>query len=477
METLLRRVDAVVVHSDDQAAPRRLPRRRPRARARPAAAPPRRPARAPARDHDGPPPAALARHRARLQGRRPPRRRPARRPRPPAHRRRRAVGGCRPPGPRARRGPAARGPGRGAPRVRARRPDRRAHGPPRRRRPDLPVGHRLAERPPRAAATGVPVLASAVGTFPEQVRDGVDGLLVPPSDREALVAALRRLAEPGCVEPLRAEVRPPDLSGPWANYVGGIEALAAAPVEVGAGAARPCRSAPVARARATVAGLRARRGPLVEIGPADFPERVRATDLLAIDADAVDAVGIARALGLPRPGEPVAAWSALGALAAILRIRDDGHRSSVIVDESGSGSPMGRWARAVGFAPVELELTGRRCRGRGPRRRHRQPGRHHPAAPRRVHGIRRRPRRRSGLVGPALRRPARRHPAHRRRRPRLRRAPGRPARRPRPGRRPGAQLVGDVDGDVLDRMRDARVEAEGGDAPAYAVLRLTFRRR
>ena len=90
-------------------------------------------------------------------------------------------------------------------------------------------------------------------------------------------------------------------------------------------------------------------------------DRVRATDVLALDSDAVDAVAIARELGLPRPGEPVAAWAALGALAAVVRIRDDGHRSSVIVDESGSGSPLGRWARAVGFAPVELELTGQRA--------------------------------------------------------------------------------------------------------------------
>ena len=63
-------------------------------------------------------------------------------------------------------------------------------------------------------------------------------------------------------------------------------------------------------------------------------ERVRATDVLAVDADALEAVATARVLGLPRPGEPVAAWAALGALAAIVRIRDDGHRSSVIVDES-----------------------------------------------------------------------------------------------------------------------------------------------
>ena len=29
----------------------------------------------------------------------------------------------------------------------------------------------------------------------------------------------------------------------------------------------------------------------------------------------------------------------------------------------------------------------------------------------------------------------------------------------------------------IDRMRDARAEATGGDSPAYAMLRLTFRRR
>jgi len=327
-----------------------------------------------------------------------------------------------------------------------------------------------------ARSHGVPVLATAVGTFPEQVRDDVDGLLVPPSDRVALVAALRRLAEPGVVDRLRAQVRPPDLSGPWANYVGGIEALAAAPVEV-----EPARPVvplgPVARARAAVAGIRARRGPVIDLVPSDIPERVRATDLLAVDDDARDAVGIARALGLPRPGEPVAAWSALGALAAIVRIRDDGHRSSVVVDESGSGSPMGRWSRAVGFAPVELELTGQRAA---------------------VEVL--------DVDTASLDVITRLHPGgctasdvdH---------ALGQASWALRPGGllvltvpigdddpdfavRPagvrgilaraddlGLRLVGDVDGDMLDKMRDARTEAAGGDAPAYAVLRLTFRRR
>ena len=322
---------------------------------------------------------------------------------------------------------------------------------------------------------GVPVLASAVGTFPDHVRDGIDGLLVPPSDREALVAALRRLREPGCVDRLRAAVRPPDLSGPWANYVGGIEALAAAPSDPTTAPGVPL--GPVGRARTTMARLWGRRRPVVQLAVADIPERVRATDLLALDDDAVDAVEIARELGLPRPGEPVAAWSALGALAAILRIRDDGRRSTVIVDESGSGSPLGRWARAVGFAPVELGLTGRRAAVQVLDVETASLDvitRLHPGGCTATdvdHAL--------GQASWALRsggllvltvpigdddpdfavRPADVRGI-------LARADDL-----------GLRLVGNVDGDVLARMYDARLEAAGDDAPAYAVLRLTFRRR
>ena len=204
---------------------------------------------------------------------------------------------------------------------------------------------------------------------------------------------------------------------------------------------------------------------------------MRATDLLAIDADADDAVSVARALGLPRPGEPVAAWSALGALAAILRIRDDGQRSTVIVDESGSGSPLGRWARAVGFAPVELELTGRRAAVEVldvDTASLDVITRLHPGgctASDVDHAV--------GQASWALRsggllvltvpigdedpdfavRPAEVRGI-------LARADDL-----------GLKLIGDVDGDVLDRMHDARTEAAGDDSPAYAVLRLTFRRR
>jgi glycosyltransferase involved in cell wall biosynthesis len=77
-----------------------------------------------------------------------------------------------------------------------------------------------------AHAHGLPVLATRVGTFGEQVRDGVDGLLVPPDDVAAVVAALRRLAEPGTLDRLRAGVPEVDLDGPWAAYLQTLTARA-----------------------------------------------------------------------------------------------------------------------------------------------------------------------------------------------------------------------------------------------------------
>lgn len=47
----------------------------------------------------------------------------------------------------------------------------------------------------QAAAAGVPVVASAVGGIPEAVLDGKTGLLVPPRDPAALVAAIQELLE------------------------------------------------------------------------------------------------------------------------------------------------------------------------------------------------------------------------------------------------------------------------------------------
>lgn len=45
----------------------------------------------------------------------------------------------------------------------------------------------------QASAAGVPMIASRAGGIPEAVRDGINGLLVPPGDIDALAAALRSL--------------------------------------------------------------------------------------------------------------------------------------------------------------------------------------------------------------------------------------------------------------------------------------------
>lgn len=212
---------------------------------------------------------------------------------------------------------------------------------------------------------GLPVLATNVGTFGGQVRDGVDGLVVPPDDRAALVDALSRLSDRSYAGQLRSAVRPPDLSGPWAHYVGGIEALASTDSEALVEDEEPSGEPPATAVQrvkdlATTVRLRGRRRRQLTLRPTDFPEWVRASDVLALDDEALDAQSLARELGLPRCSDAVSAWAALGAVAAILRIRDDGQRGAVIVDESGARSPFSRWVRELGFAPVELELTGSR---------------------------------------------------------------------------------------------------------------------
>jgi len=60
--------------------------------------------------------------------------------------------------------------------------------------------HTLVE----ALRVGTPVVATAVGGVAEVVRDGENGLLVPPGDPEALAAAIERLAED---EELRGRLR------------------------------------------------------------------------------------------------------------------------------------------------------------------------------------------------------------------------------------------------------------------------------
>ncbi|MEV5569103.1 glycosyltransferase family 4 protein [Spirillospora sp. NPDC052269] len=90
---------------------------------------------------------------------------------------------------------------------------------------------------------GVPVIATRVGGFPDQIRDGADGLLAEPDDAASLAAALERFYEPGEPERLRAAVEAPDHGPLWDVYLAALTGAAsgssgsAAPGEATPGAA------------------------------------------------------------------------------------------------------------------------------------------------------------------------------------------------------------------------------------------------
>ena len=247
-------------------------------------------------------------------------------------------------------------------------------------REEAPLATRLGAA--RVYAAEQPELASALGLRPAD--DGAGARRV--ADRTDDADRVRRIpvltaSEPtsspagagdrrAAFGPLPADLPSADLSAPWATYVGAIEALAGTDV-----AAAPTPEADVAASSTLTARLTARtfaaarrvtaaRAPRVELTRGDLPEWVRPTDVLEDGWQADEAKSAARTLGLPRARDGIAAWAALGALAAVVRVADwvpgegdEGRRVALVVDESGSASPLGRWARACGFAPVDLGLT------------------------------------------------------------------------------------------------------------------------
>lgn len=83
---------------------------------------------------------------------------------------------------------------------------------------------------------------------------------------------------------------------------------------------------------------------------ADISAHVRPSAVLVDTRDADAARRWARRAGL-RGADPVAAWDAAGGVAALLLL-DRGGRAVTLVDQSGPRSPMRRWATRLGFDVV-----------------------------------------------------------------------------------------------------------------------------
>ena len=90
----------------------------------------------------------------------------------------------------------------------------------------LPYRDGTASQLPRVAfSAGVPVIATYVGDLPDQVHHGIDGMVVPPGDPQALAGALDRVSDPGRLDALRGNVRPPDVEREWGAYLAAIDVL------------------------------------------------------------------------------------------------------------------------------------------------------------------------------------------------------------------------------------------------------------
>jgi glycosyltransferase involved in cell wall biosynthesis len=74
-----------------------------------------------------------------------------------------------------------------------------------------------------AFAFDTPVISTAVGGIPEVVKDGVNGLLVPPDDPDALAAAMVKYFEEGLAEKFAANIRAGSESFSWKPLVETLE--------------------------------------------------------------------------------------------------------------------------------------------------------------------------------------------------------------------------------------------------------------
>ncbi|MFB9376649.1 glycosyltransferase [Kineococcus gynurae] len=217
-----------------------------------------------------------------------------------------------------------------------------------------------------AFAHGLPVLATRTGSFPEQVRDGVDGVLVEPQDTAALGAGLRRLVAE--LPALRDGVRPPDVDGPWTAYLRAVAAaasgiaVAAPPGGALLGVAK--RGAELALwtrvgVQRRVAEALAAREVTAPPSARPVPSGVPRTGVLQGQEEVAAALAQARRLHLPAHPDTPKNWDALGAVAAVLTLADDGSRRARVLDAgSARYSPVLPWLRLYGLGGEPGALAG-----------------------------------------------------------------------------------------------------------------------
>jgi glycosyltransferase involved in cell wall biosynthesis len=70
---------------------------------------------------------------------------------------------------------------------------------------------------------GVPVIATRAGAISDAVIDGVNGLLCAPADVADLAKAINALYEPGVLDRLRRGVQPPKTAEAWDAYIATVE--------------------------------------------------------------------------------------------------------------------------------------------------------------------------------------------------------------------------------------------------------------
>jgi hypothetical protein len=178
---------------------------------------------------------------------------------------------------------------------------------------------------------GVPVLATRAGHLADDVRDGVDGLVVEADDVDSLAAALSRFYRDGTAERMRAEVRPVDPEPYWNRYLDALLGTLPGdpdPRPVPGGSRMAQAAAPGGRllhlaklgAEQVLWTRVAAQRALSKRRHADLPlpRRVAPTDVLSTVVEWESAVAECRQLGLPLHHDHQKNWDALGAVSTVL---------------------------------------------------------------------------------------------------------------------------------------------------------------